>query len=216
MLEIVRGWLRQLRLMERRSPSGSWMYPAASVTGTWSTQCSPPSMPATTPRTGPTWSRGIIRRGRISTCTGCNRSDGNPCRTGTRVRDPWNDSQPIYRQLRDRVVAMILDAEIKEGDPLPSVRTVAADYRVNPLTVLKAYQQLADEQIVEKRRGIGMFISAGVREQLLRDRRKRFLSEDWPGILATIRRLGLTPEELLDGAGGGDRSQEKPPAKGRR
>ena len=114
----------------------------------------------------------------------------------------WNDSQPIYRQLRDRVVAMILDAEIKEGDPLPSVRTVAADYRVNPLTVLKAYQQLADEQIVEKRRGIGMFIKTGVRQQLLRDERQRFLEEQWPGVLATLQRLGLTPQELLNGSGG--------------
>ena len=97
----------------------------------------------------------------------------------------WNDSQPIYRQLRDRVIAMILDSVLKEGDPLPSVRTVAADYRVNPLTVLKAYQQLADEQIVEKRRGIGMFVKAGMRQQLLRkDERRRFLSEEWPGVLA--------------------------------
>jgi GntR family transcriptional regulator len=132
------------------------------------------------------------------------------------LSDEWNDSQPIYRQLRDRVVAMILDGEVQEGDPLPSVRTVAADYRVNPLTVLKAYQQLADEQIVEKRRGIGMFIKAGVKQQLLRDRRHRFLSEEWPGILATIRRLGLTPEELLDGAAGGEPSDEKPPSKGKR
>jgi DNA-binding transcriptional regulator YhcF (GntR family) len=133
------------------------------------------------------------------------------------LSEEWNDSQPIYRQLRDRVVAMILDGEVEEGDPLPSVRTVAADYRVNPLTVLKAYQQLADEQIVEKRRGIGMFIKAGVRQQLLRDRRRSFLSEEWPGILATIRRLGLTPEELLAGAAGGERSDEKPmPTKGGR
>jgi GntR family transcriptional regulator len=133
------------------------------------------------------------------------------------MSEEWNDSQPIYRQLRDRVVAMILDGDIHEGDPLPSVRTVAADHRVNPLTVLKAYQQLADEQIVEKRRGIGMFIKAGVRQQLLRDRRRRFLSEEWPGILAMIRRLGLTPEELLNGAAGGERSDENPPApKGRR
>jgi GntR family transcriptional regulator len=133
------------------------------------------------------------------------------------MSEEWNDSQPIYRQLRDRVVAMILDGEVQEGDPLPSVRTVAADYRVNPLTVLKAYQQLADEQIVEKRRGIGMFIKGGVRQQLLRDRRSRFLSEEWPGILATIRRLGLTAEELLNGAGGGgEPADEKPPSKGKR
>jgi GntR family transcriptional regulator len=118
------------------------------------------------------------------------------------VSDQWNDSQPIYRQLRDRVIAMILDSVLKEGDPLPSVRTVAADYRVNPLTVLKAYQQLADEQIVEKRRGIGMFVKAGVRQQLLRDERHRFLREEWPGVLATLQRLGLRAEDLLNGVGG--------------
>jgi GntR family transcriptional regulator len=116
------------------------------------------------------------------------------------VSDQWNDSQPIYRQLRDRVIAMILESALKEGDPLPSVRTVAADYRVNPLTVLKAYQQLADEQIVEKRRGIGMFVKAGVRQQLLRDERQRFLEEEWPGVLATLQRLGLEAEELLSAA----------------
>ncbi|HEX5459332.1 MAG TPA: GntR family transcriptional regulator [Steroidobacteraceae bacterium] len=128
----------------------------------------------------------------------------------------WNDSQPIYRQLRDRVIAMILDAEIKEGDPLPSVRTVAADYRVNPLTVLKAYQQLADEQIVEKRRGVGMFIKTGVRRQLLRDERQRFLEEEWPGVLATLQRLGLNAEELLATVTGGRPSDGAPTSKARR
>jgi GntR family transcriptional regulator len=133
------------------------------------------------------------------------------------VGHEWNDSQPIYRQLRDRVIAMILDAQIKEGDPLPSVRTVAADYRVNPLTVLKAYRHLADEQIVEKRRGVGMFIKAGVREQLLRQERQRFLAEEWPGVLATLRRLGLNAQELLGGAGDGSRPDDSPAAaKGRR
>src|SRR6202790_2282113 len=110
----------------------------------------------------------------------------------------WNDSQPIYRQLRDRVVAMILDGVLKEGDPLPSVRNVAAEYRVNPLTVLKGYQQLADEQLVEKRRGLGMFINVGARDQLLRGERDRFLREQWPAIHATIQRLGLTLKELLE------------------
>jgi GntR family transcriptional regulator len=110
----------------------------------------------------------------------------------------WNDSQPIYRQLRDRVVAMILDGVLKEGDPLPSVRTVAAEYRVNPLTVLKGYQQLVDEQIVESKRGLGMFINAGARKLLLEGERERFLGEEWPRIQATIQRLGLTPEDLLD------------------
>jgi GntR family transcriptional regulator len=112
----------------------------------------------------------------------------------------WNDSQPIYRQLRDRVVAMILDGVLKEGDSLPSVRSVAADYRVNPLTVLKGYQQLADEQLVEKRRGLGMFVNVGARELLLQAERQRFLAEEWPRVHATIRRLGLTPQELLAAA----------------
>src|SRR5215471_18793249 len=109
----------------------------------------------------------------------------------------WNDNQPIYRQLRDRVVAMILDGVLKEGDPLPSVRTVAADYRLNPLTVLKGYQQLVDEGLVETRRGRGMFINAGARDLLLQGERQKFLGEEWPRIHATIQRLGLKAEELL-------------------
>ena len=112
----------------------------------------------------------------------------------------WNDSQPIYRQLRDRVVALILDGVLNEGDPLPSVRTVAAEYRLNPITVLKAYQHLADEQLVESRRGRGMFVNEGARKLLLENERQRFLDEQWPAIHATIQRLGLTPEELLDAA----------------
>ena len=110
----------------------------------------------------------------------------------------WNNSQPIYRQLRDRVVAMILDDVLKEGDPLPSVRTVAAEYRINPLTVLKGYQQLVDEGLVETRRGRGMFINAGARELLLRGERQKFVAEEWPRITRTIQRLGITPEELLE------------------
>jgi GntR family transcriptional regulator len=109
----------------------------------------------------------------------------------------WNDSQPIYRQLRDRVVHMILDGALKEGDPLPSVRNVAADYRVNPLTVLKGYQQLVDEQLVEKRRGLGMYVIEGARSLLMKGERQKFLDEEWPKISATIQRLGLTPAELL-------------------
>ena len=112
----------------------------------------------------------------------------------------WNDSQPIYRQLRDRVVAMILDGVLKEGDPLPSVRNVAAEYRVNPLTVLKGYQQLVDEGLVESRRGLGMFINSGARTLLLQGERQKFLGEEWPRIHATIQRLGLKTEELLNGA----------------
>ena len=109
----------------------------------------------------------------------------------------FSDSQPIYRQLRDRVVAMILDGVLNEGDPLPSVRNVAAEYRVNPLTVLKGYQQLVDEQLVEKKRGRGMFINSGARDLLLQGERQKFLAEDWPKIRATIQRLGLEPAALL-------------------
>jgi len=109
----------------------------------------------------------------------------------------WNDSQPIYRQLRDRVVAMILDGVLKEGDPLPSVRNVAAEYRVNPLTVLKGYQHLVDEGLVESRRGRGMFVNAGAPALLLAGERRRFLGDEWPRIRQTIQRLGLTPEDLL-------------------
>src|SRR6266576_6697722 len=112
----------------------------------------------------------------------------------------WSDSQPIYRQRRDRVVAMILDGVLKAGDPLPSVRNVAAENRVNPLTVLKAYQELVDEQLVESKRGLGMFVNAGARDLLLKAERKTFLEEEWPRVHATIQRLGLTPKELLDAA----------------
>lgn len=112
--------------------------------------------------------------------------------------DPqWDDSLPIYRQLRDRVVAMILEGALKEGDALPSVRSVAADFRLNPLTVLKSYQQLVDEQLVEKRRGLGMFVSMGARKALMKDERQRFLEEEWPKVYATIQRLGLSAPDLL-------------------
>jgi GntR family transcriptional regulator len=121
----------------------------------------------------------------------------------------WNDNQPIYRQLRDRVVAMILDGVLKEGDPLPSVRTVAAEYRVNPLTVLKGYQELVVEQLVESRRGLGMFVNVGARSLLLRGERQKFLAEEWPRVQATIQRLGLTAQELLNGGGGGQSSGRK-------
>jgi GntR family transcriptional regulator len=114
--------------------------------------------------------------------------------------DPqWEDSVPIYRQLRDRVVAMILDGILKEGDALPSVRSVAAEFRLNPLTVLKGYQQLVDEHLVEKRRGRGMFVSTGAGAALLKDERHRFLEDEWPKVHATIARLGLSVSELLSG-----------------
>src|SRR3954453_22103254 len=105
----------------------------------------------------------------------------------------WNDNQPIYPKGRDRVVAMILDGVLKEGDPLPSVRNVAAEYRVNPLTVLKGYQELVDEGLVEKRRGLGIYIKPGARNLLLNGERQKFLAEDWPRIFANIQRLGFKP-----------------------
>ena len=111
----------------------------------------------------------------------------------------WDDSLPIYRQLRDRVVAMILEGILKEGDALPSVRSVAAEFRLNPLTVLKGYQQLVDEHLVEKRRGRGMFVSTGAGAALLKDERHRFLEDEWPKVHATISRLGLSVSELLTG-----------------
>src|ERR1700749_1118159 len=111
---------------------------------------------------------------------------------GQSMDNDWNDNQPIYRQLRDRVIAMILDRVIDEGDPLPSVRNVAEEFRVKPRNVLKAYQQLADEKIVEKRRGMGMYVNAGARKLLLQAERQRFMKEQWPAIYAPIQRLGLT------------------------
>jgi GntR family transcriptional regulator len=112
----------------------------------------------------------------------------------------WHHGQPIYRQLRDRVVHMILDGVLNEGDPLPSVRNVATEDRINPLTVLKAYQGLVVEHLVETRRGLGMFVKAGARDLLLRGEREKFLAEDWPRVAATIQRLGITPKELLRAA----------------
>lgn len=109
----------------------------------------------------------------------------------------WNDGQPIYRQIRDRVVAMILDGVLQEGDALPSVRNVSAEYRVNPLTVMKAYQTLVEEGLVETRRGLGMFINAGAHDALLKDERQRFLGDEWPRISAIIERLGLSADDLL-------------------
>ena len=112
--------------------------------------------------------------------------------------DPkWNEDQPIYRQLRDRVVTMILEGVLGDGDALPSVRNVAAEYRLNPLTVLKGYQELVDEGLVEKKRGRGMFVNAGARDKLLRDERQRFIEKEWPEIMATVQRLGLDVAELL-------------------
>ena len=109
----------------------------------------------------------------------------------------WNDKQPIYRQLRDRVVALILDGVLKDGDPLPSVRNVATEYRLNPITVLKGYQELVDEGLVEAKRGLGMFVNPGTRDLLLKSERDKFLAEEWPRVYETIQRLGLKPKDLL-------------------
>ena len=115
--------------------------------------------------------------------------------------DPkWNEDQPIYRQLRDRVVAMILEEVLGDGDALPSVRNVAAEYRLNPLTVLKGYQELVDEGLVEKKRGRGMFVNEGARTKLLKAERQKFLDIEWPQVLATISRLDLDPSDLLQQA----------------
>ena len=112
--------------------------------------------------------------------------------------DPkWSEDLPIYRQLRDRVVDMILEGVLGDGDALPSVRNVAAEYRLNPLTVLKGYQELVDEGLVEKKRGRGMFVTDGARKQLTKDERRRFVEKEWPKVLETIDRLGLDAEELL-------------------
>ncbi len=114
------------------------------------------------------------------------------------LMDPnWNEDLPIYRQLRDRVVEMILEGVLGDGDALPSVRNVAAEYRLNPLTVLKGYQELVDESLVEKKRGRGMFVTDGARKQLLKDERQRFLDKEWPNVVATINRLGLEVDSLL-------------------
>jgi GntR family transcriptional regulator len=116
--------------------------------------------------------------------------------------DPkWSEDLPIYRQLRDRVVEMILEGVLGDGDALPSVRNVAAEYRLNPLTVLKGYQELVDEGLVEKKRGRGMFVTDGARRQLLKDERRRFIDKEWPKVLETIDRLGLDVAELLSAAG---------------
>ena len=103
----------------------------------------------------------------------------------------WNESAPIYRQLRDYIKAMILDEALKEGDALPSVRQVSADFQLNPITVSKAYQELVDENLVEKRRGLGMYVNQGARDALLKNEREHFMREEWPVLRDRLRRLGL-------------------------
>jgi len=109
----------------------------------------------------------------------------------------WDDNQPIYWQLREHTVSAILDGTLKEGEPLPSVRQVAVDFQINPLTVSKAYQSLVDDQLVEKRRGVGMFVVEGARNRLTQSEREHFLKEEWPRIAQRISKLGLDPAELI-------------------
>ncbi|MCC7249871.1 MAG: GntR family transcriptional regulator [Lysobacter sp.] len=116
----------------------------------------------------------------------------------------WSDGAPIYRQLKDRVIAMMLDGVLKPGDALPSVRQVAAEYQLNPITVSRAYQELADEALVEKRRGLGMYVTEEAAKKLLATERERFLREEWPLVLERIQRLGLSMQELLQPARNGE------------
>ncbi|MBJ7312929.1 GntR family transcriptional regulator [Rugamonas sp. CCM 8940] len=109
----------------------------------------------------------------------------------------WNDNAPIYRQLKERVIGMMLDGLLKPGDALPSVRQIAADFQLNPITVSRAYQELVDETLVEKRRGLGMYMTDGARDKLLATERERFLREEWPAMIERIRRLGLDLQQLL-------------------
>jgi GntR family transcriptional regulator len=117
----------------------------------------------------------------------------------------WNDNTPIYRQLKERVVAMMLEGSLKPGDALPSVRQVAAEYQLNPITVSRAYQELADENLVEKRRGLGMYVTEDAKSKLLANEREHFLREEWPRVLERIRRLGLDLEQLLKPAAKGSK-----------
>jgi GntR family transcriptional regulator len=112
------------------------------------------------------------------------------------VEPQWEKSSPIYRQMRERFVAMILDGKLREGDQLPSVRDVAIRYHINPLTVLKAVQQLVDDRLIEKRRGKGLFVCIGAKAALLADERNRFLSQEWPRVCASCQRLGIDIDEL--------------------
>jgi len=124
----------------------------------------------------------------------------------------WNDNTPIYRQLKERVIGMMLDGLLKPGDALPSVRQIAADFQLNPITVSKAYQELVDDALVEKRRGLGMYVTEGAPEKLLASERDRFLSEEWPAMLERIRRLGLDLEQLLRSSGSRPDMQPGAPA----
>src|SRR3954467_15923759 len=108
------------------------------------------------------------------------------------------EERPVYLRLRDSIAAMILEGRVRDGDALPSVRSLAAEHGANPLTVAKAYQTFQDEGLVVVRRGAGMFVAEGAAGRLLASERDAFLKQRWPAIAAQIRRLGLDAEELLD------------------
>ena len=109
----------------------------------------------------------------------------------------WNNKEPIYLQLRDRLVELIMDGVLLEGDALPSVRQISSEQRINPITVSKAFQILVDEELVEKKRGLGMYVLSGAKEKLSTDEKRKFLEQEWPQIAERIERLGLEVDELL-------------------
>lgn len=109
----------------------------------------------------------------------------------------WNNKEPIYLQLRDRLVELIMDGVLLEGDALPSVRQISSEQRINPITVSKAFQILVDEELVEKKRGLGMYVLSGAKEKLSTEEKRKFLEQEWPQIAERIERLGLEVDELL-------------------
>ena len=119
-------------------------------------------------------------------------------RINNTLRDIWNDNTPIYQQLRDRIISLIIEGELKEGEAVPSVRQVSSDYRINHLTVAKAYQELMAEGLLEKRRGIGMFVLAGAQQKLLKKEQEKFLTAEFPELLKRIRRLGISKQQFAD------------------
>ena len=110
----------------------------------------------------------------------------------------WNDNTPIYQQLRDRIVTLIIEGQLQEGEAVPSVRQVSSDYRINHLTVAKAYQELMAEGLLEKRRGIGIFVLMGARQKLLEQEQEKFLKSEFPELLKRIRRLGISREQITE------------------
>src|SRR5207342_1406096 len=160
------------------------------------------------PASKPAWTACRLSASAFAACRASCRCPSIRSRRCCRAGSPdmtiaWSDNAPIYRQLKERVVGMMLDGVLKPGDALPSVRQIAAEYQLNPITVSRAYQELADEDLVEKRRGLGMYMTDGAREKLLASERERFLKEEWPAMVERINRLGLDIEKLLRNSAGG-------------